>query len=168
LLTFAAQTFYTKDWFDNLKPLTGGTHTCLFARGNKLFTEGHEDTIFCIVGGEDKYPEHRKLLTSTNFFQDSTEPKLDGYNNVRGLAGLASVSKFIVAAVRSSGTEEMALYVPYVAHSYPFEIFMLFPDTYRITRPLGTAPNSRKTTAGSKKTHIQSLSPLRTASRSTC
>lgn len=169
LLTFVVQTFYTKDWFEtDVHVLAENTRGCLFAHGNKLFKEGPEDAIFCIVDGDDKYPEHRKLLVSNDFFQNSTEPKLDGYSSVKGLVGLAAVSKFIVAAVRSKGTDEMALYVPCITLSYPFRIFILFPDMYRITRLLGTVPNSRKTTAGSRKTLIPSSSPLRTVSRLMC
>ncbi|KAA8896294.1 hypothetical protein FN846DRAFT_910817 [Sphaerosporella brunnea] len=106
------KTYYTKDWFDSeVKPLKEDTHSCLFARGNPLFKEAKVSTVLCIVDGDDKYPEHRKLMMSDNFFEDSIEPKLDGYNHVRGLAGLASVKKFLVAAIRSAGTDEMALYV---------------------------------------------------------
>jgi hypothetical protein len=101
-----------------VKLLTENTHGCLFARGNPLFEEAKSSTTLCIVDGDDKYPEHRRLMVSDNFFQESAEPKLDGYNHVRGLAGLASVKKFLVAAVRSSGTDEMALYVPHIVCSY--------------------------------------------------
>jgi hypothetical protein len=104
-----------------MKPLLEDTHGCIFARGTPIFKEAKDETILCIVKGSDAYPEHRKLLISDNWFKDSDEPNLDGYKPVDGLAGLAGIQKFIVAAVKARGTDEMALYVvrecPLVAHN---------------------------------------------------
>ncbi|KAF8248414.1 Oligoxyloglucan reducing end-specific cellobiohydrolase [Wilcoxina mikolae CBS 423.85] len=111
-LSCVDKTYYTKDWFQSgVKFLSANTHGCLFAHGNNVFTQRRVSSIFCIVDGNDKYPEHRKLLTSEDFFGNSVEPKLDGYNTMKGFVGLASVTKFLIAAVRSAGTDEMALYI---------------------------------------------------------
>ena len=95
-----------------MKLLIKNTHGCLFARGTKHFKEAEDNTILCIVDGKDKLPENRKLVISNDFFEhEPEEPRLDGYKRVEGLVGIAAVQKFILAAVRSYGTEEMALYV---------------------------------------------------------
>jgi hypothetical protein len=150
-----------------MKLLTEDTHSCLFARGNPLFKEAKTDTVLCIVDGDDKYAENRKLLVSDTFFKDSTEPKLDGYNHVRGLAGLASVKKFLVAAVRSAGTDEMALYVPRIAFSYN-KYSLFFPDMFQMMQTPGTGLNSLKTTVDLKKMHILFSNRRHTAFKSMC
>ncbi|KAH0608049.1 uncharacterized protein H6S33_002101 [Morchella sextelata] len=105
-------TYYTKDGFDSdMKQLRDDTHSCIFARGTEIFSEAKDYTIVCIVNGKDSFAEHRKLVVSDNFFDTEVEPKLNGYSTVDGLAGIAGVQKFIVAAVKSKGTDEMALYV---------------------------------------------------------
>lgn len=48
-------------------------------------------------------------MVSDDWFKTQKEPKLDGFREVKGVAVLASVQKFLLAAVRSSGTDEMAL-----------------------------------------------------------
>lgn len=97
-----------------MKRLRDNTHSCIFARGTENFSEAQDHTIVCIVDGKDRYPEHRKLVVTNNFFDNEVEPKLNGYSTVDGLAGIAVVQKFIVAAVKSKGTDEMALYVAIV------------------------------------------------------
>ncbi|KAL7269099.1 vacuolar protein sorting/targeting protein PEP1 [Rhizina undulata] len=105
-------TYYTRDGFDSdMKLMRENTHGCLFARGTEIFDEASDYTILCIVDGKDRYPENRKLVVSENFFEGEREPRLDGYKTVEGVVGIASVQKFIVAAVKSAGTEEMALYI---------------------------------------------------------
>ncbi|CAZ85060.1 unnamed protein product [Tuber melanosporum] len=105
-------TYYTKDGFDSeMKKLKEETHGCMFARGTPIFEGAKDETVLCIVNGDTAYTENRRLLVSHNWFRDSEEPKLDGYKTVNGLAGLAGIQKFIVAAVKTRGTDEMALYV---------------------------------------------------------
>ncbi|KAI5789111.1 hypothetical protein EDC01DRAFT_128633 [Geopyxis carbonaria] len=106
------QTFYTKDWFkSNPQKLRDGTHGCLFAQGTKHFKEASESTILCVVNGKDNFREHRQLLISEDFFASEREPKLDGYNVIEGLVAVAAAQKFIVAAVRTEGTDKLALFV---------------------------------------------------------
>jgi len=93
-----------------MKKLREGTHGCMFAHSSPIFKRAKDETILCIVDGDTSYTESRKLLISNNWFKDSEEPKLDGYKTIDGLAGLAGIQKFIVAAVKTRGTDEMALY----------------------------------------------------------
>lgn len=110
LICDGGQSYYTKDGFDSdMKLLRENTHSCIFARGTEIFTEAKDYTILCIVNGDDRFPEHRKLVVTDDFFENEVEPRLNGYSTVDGLAGIAGVQKFIVAAVKSKGTDEMAL-----------------------------------------------------------
>lgn len=92
----------------------------------------------CIVDGEDSKPMHRKLVISDDFFGHNQEDvKLDGINVLGGVAELAAVHKFIVVAVKSVGTEEMALYVTDDAQQwhraeFPHEHGSLKEDAYTI------------------------------------
>ena len=38
------------------------------------------------------------------------EPKLDGFQTYEGIVGMVVVQKFLIVAVKSVGTDEMALY----------------------------------------------------------
>lgn len=62
-----------------------------------------------MVDDDSKFHENRLLEISHNF-RDWVTPKLDGINLLKGVNGLAAVEKFIVAAIRSKGTDEMALF----------------------------------------------------------
>src|SRR5258705_3452725 len=83
----------------------------MFARSTTEFDKGSENTILCIVDGAKAGLERRILLVSKDFFKARQEPDLDGSKKIEGLTGLASVKKYIVAAVKSAGTDEMALFV---------------------------------------------------------
>jgi hypothetical protein len=106
------KSYYTTDFFKtDPKELLDHTHRCTFTQSTKAFNETTESTVLCIVDGKDSHPLHRKLVISDNWFKDKEEPLLDGIKVVEGVAELAAVYKFIVVAVKSSGTDEMALYV---------------------------------------------------------
>lgn len=105
------KTYYTKDWFESdMKLLRENTYGCVFARGSEHFSAASDSTVLCIVEGKNMNAENR-ILVVTEDFSTFDEPALNGYNKVRGLAGLASVSKFLVAAVRPLGTDHMSLFV---------------------------------------------------------
>lgn len=107
------QTYYTTNWFKDIKLLKKLTRTCLFARSTKLMKGGEEDTVLCVLDDATKFHQNRILEISDNF-KDWDAPKLDGINHLKGVNGLAAVQKFMVAALRSEGTDEMALFVsPY-------------------------------------------------------
>jgi len=107
-------TYYTKNWFKDITPLKKQTHGCAFARGTKEFKEAQKETVLCIVDGkDDKYQEHWRILVSDDWFDNEEEPRLDGYRAVTGVTIMASVTKFIVAAVKIRGSDNMQLYDMY-------------------------------------------------------
>ena len=82
----------------------------MFARSTKIFEGASDETALCIVDDEgSSLRTRRRLVVSDDWFSSQKEPKLDGYREVKGVAVLASVQKFLLAAVRSQGTDEMAL-----------------------------------------------------------
>lgn len=96
--------------------LRSGTRGCNFARSSELFSAGtefaNEDRILCIVRG--RYSPWRKdyrLVITDTYFTDEYEPDLEPGRAVKGLVSMAVVKKYIVAAVKAAGTDEMALYV---------------------------------------------------------
>ncbi|KAK6336356.1 vacuolar protein sorting/targeting protein PEP1 [Orbilia brochopaga] len=111
------EAYYTKDNFKT-KPtkLLSGTHGCAFAHSSKQFDTATDDTVLCIVNGKDPFvSEQRRLYVSENYFKGgldgATEPKLDGQSTYQGVTGIAVVQKFLIVAVKSSGTTEMALFI---------------------------------------------------------
>lgn len=131
-------TYYTTDFFKtDPKELLGDTHKCMFTQSTPGFNETTDSTVLCIVDGENAHPKHRKLVISDNWFKDKEEPKLDGINVIEGVAETAAVFKFIVVAVKSTGTDEMALYVTDDAKQwhraeFPHEHSGLKEDAYTI------------------------------------
>jgi len=86
----------------------------MFARSTQVFDKGTQYTILCTVDGKDPSDhEKRRILIDDNWFEGgakkATEPLLDGVRPYEGIAGIASVQKFLVVAVRSPGTDEMLL-----------------------------------------------------------
>ncbi|KAF3919799.1 Sortilin [Dactylellina cionopaga] len=109
--------YYTRDNFKT-KPelLLENTHGCTFAQASKQFDSATDDTILCVVEGSNTYAsDKRRLYVSDNYFkggiEKATEPKLDGQSTYQGITGIAVVQKFLIVAVKSSGTTEMALFV---------------------------------------------------------
>lgn len=88
----------------------------MWARNTDIFTTGDDQTdknrILCVTEG--KFSKQRKdyrLVITDNFGEDVVEPPLSEGRTVAGIAHLASAKGFIVAAAKSEGTDEMALYV---------------------------------------------------------
>jgi hypothetical protein len=110
---------YTLDGFKtNAKALRDNTSGCQWAKGTELFAErqsGVEDNrILCITKG--KYTPWKKdyrLMLSDSFFQDEFEPALEEGRTVSGVAKIAAVKSYILAASVADKTDEMALYVTY-------------------------------------------------------
>ncbi|KAF8468863.1 hypothetical protein BDZ91DRAFT_847692 [Kalaharituber pfeilii] len=132
-------TYHTKNGFEKSpeKLVDRRTHGCMFAWSTDLFDQSDKDTILCITDGASSDPEARILLVSNDFFKNSKEPKLDGFREMTGLTGLAAVKRFIVAAVKSPNTDEMALFVSDDAENwdraeFPSEHGGLKQDAYTI------------------------------------
>lgn len=114
---------YTKDGFStDAKLLRGDTAGCYWARSTALFTTGNADLdadrILCSVKGEySSWLEDYRLLISDYYFDSDAEddgefePDLEPGRTVPGVANMAAVKKYIVAAASSKNTDEMALYV---------------------------------------------------------
>ncbi|KAL9078519.1 MAG: hypothetical protein Q9157_002575, partial [Trypethelium eluteriae] len=109
---------YTTDGFQTEpKELKEGSSMCIWARTQKLFSTGDKkkdaDQTLCIVPGRfSLWKTDFRLLTSTDYFnKDEVEPGMENNRPVTGLATIASVKGYIVAAARSEFTAEMSLYV---------------------------------------------------------
>ncbi|KAI1387058.1 Oligoxyloglucan reducing end-specific cellobiohydrolase [Hypoxylon trugodes] len=116
---------YTTDNFESdAKFLRGRTQGCWWAKSSPLFSSGQEDLdaqrILCIVrGGIFSPQEDNRLLISDNFFSAEAadgviqefEPNLIGDSSVRGIVSIVEVKKFLLVAVSSLNTAEMALFV---------------------------------------------------------
>ncbi|EWC45975.1 hypothetical protein DRE_04768 [Drechslerella stenobrocha 248] len=139
--------YYTKDNFKT-KPqkLLDHTHGCTFAHSSKQFDSATDDTVLCIVEGKESImSEQRRLYISENYFKGgldgAIEPKLDGQSTYQGVTGIAVVQKFLVVAVKSSGTTEMALFVSVNAKDwerseFPSENGKVEQDAYTILESL--------------------------------
>ena len=110
--------YYTKDGFDSEpKLLRTDTQQCMWARTHDLFETGDEekdrDQTMCIVRGKYSSDDTDfRLLTSTDYFEkNEVEPEMEDERSVAGIASLAAVKGYIVAAARAARTQEMSLYV---------------------------------------------------------
>ena len=79
-----------------------------------MFDKGTDYTVFCIIEGKTSaLPQKRRLVLSDDWFnegENALEPKLDGFQTYEGIVGMVVVQKFLIVAVKSVGTDEMALY----------------------------------------------------------
>lgn len=108
--------FYTVDDFQTVNELREGTRGCAWAVGTPQFAEDAavvvKDRAFCIVRGlYSPFPADNRLLVSDDFFDTEIEPGVDGNRAVTGIISMAAVKKYLVAAAKSEGTDELALYV---------------------------------------------------------
>ncbi|KAK6540989.1 vacuolar protein sorting/targeting protein PEP1 [Orbilia ellipsospora] len=110
--------YYTQDNFKTKpKLLLDNTHGCTFARSSKQFDAATDDTVLCVVEGSNSYlSDKRRIYVSDNYFKGATvdsgvEPKLDGQSTYQGVTGIAVVQKFLIVAVKSTGTTEMGLFI---------------------------------------------------------
>ncbi|KAI9806669.1 MAG: hypothetical protein M1825_006126 [Sarcosagium campestre] len=98
------------------KKIRGHTRGCRFAHSTELMTTDHDavddDRIFCVVRGRNSpWRKDHRLVRSDNHFVEELEPDLDRGRTVQGLVSIATAQRFMVAAARSEGTDEMALFV---------------------------------------------------------
>lgn len=88
----------------------------MWARNTDVFTTGvdkyDQNRILCAAEGKfSKQQKDYRLVITDNFGEDFIEPPMSDGRTVAGIAHVASAKGFIVAAARSEGTDEMALYV---------------------------------------------------------
>src|SRR5271154_2482298 len=109
--------YYTDDDFKTIHQLGDGTRGCQWAVSTPQFAEDIsvevKDRIFCIVKGlYSPWAKDNRLLVSDDYFNDNQiEPALDDGRSVTGIISMASVKKYLVAAAKAEGTDELALYV---------------------------------------------------------
>jgi len=109
--------YYTTDGFSTEpKKMRDDALTCLFAQSSGMFKmkrpEVEKTQVFCIVKGSfDSSSNNYRLVSSTDFFQnEDVEPVKHEDRAVTGIMNLAAVKSYIVAAAKSEGTTELALY----------------------------------------------------------
>jgi hypothetical protein len=86
----------------------------MFSRSTEAFKQDSKKGVFCISLDPDSsrnWPENLRLIKSEDWFETTTVVEVDESKHVRGFIGMGEVQGFIIAAVKSSGTEELALYV---------------------------------------------------------
>lgn len=116
-----AKTLYTTDDFKSVHDLRGDAFDCNWAVGHPQFGQDLDvsnqigNRVLCIVPGL-KVPLGfaNRLVYSDNFFRDhddGIEVKLQHGRPVSGVISTAAVKKYLVAAAKSQGTDELALYV---------------------------------------------------------
>lgn len=113
--------FYTTDDFTTVTPLRDNNLGCSWAAGHPQFaqdldtSDDIENRILCVVPGlKDPFGHANRLVFSDDFFksnEEGVEVKLQHGRPVTGIISTAAVKKFLVAAARSEGTDELALYV---------------------------------------------------------
>ncbi|KAK3675521.1 vacuolar protein sorting/targeting protein PEP1 [Recurvomyces mirabilis] len=123
--------WYTKDGFaTDPKLLRDDASVCIYAKSTEQFTTGDEDRdldqVLCIVSGIfSPFSSDYRLLSSSDYFnKDEVEPEMteDG-RTVSGIINVASVKSYLVAAAKSEGTTEMAMYVTDDAQSWHRAVF---------------------------------------------
>ncbi|KAA8644881.1 vacuolar protein sorting/targeting protein PEP1 [Aspergillus tanneri] len=135
---------YTTDDFNTVKPLRESIGGCAWAVGHPQFAENLdiareiEDRSLCVVPGlKVPLPHANRLIYSDDYFNsdiEGSEVMLQG-RPVSGVISTAAVKRFIVAAVKSQGTEELALYVTIDSklwHRAEFEGHRIQEDAYTI------------------------------------
>lgn len=140
-------TYYTEDAFDSKALLLReNTHACVFARSTMNFKEASAKLVICIdedKGSNRKFPMNLRLVSTDNWFR--TEKEVSSDNGViRGVVGLGAVQTYLVAATKSPGTDEMALYITddgetWDLAEFPHDHGGLKEDAYTIleSRPYG-------------------------------
>ncbi|KAF2750850.1 vacuolar protein sorting/targeting protein 10 [Sporormia fimetaria CBS 119925] len=121
MFTGIGATYYTEDGFKSKpKRLREDRKMCIWAKGTERFlqdsdmSDKFDSRVLCITTG--KYSERSKdmrLLISDKYFQDGDEhePVMSSGRTVSGMANMAAVKGYIVAAAKSDHSEELALYV---------------------------------------------------------
>ncbi|KAF1842661.1 vacuolar protein sorting/targeting protein 10 [Cucurbitaria berberidis CBS 394.84] len=110
------RTYYTEDGFKSEpKILVDDRRMCQWAKSSERFLEGsdkHDKRVLCITRG--KYSDRSKdfrLLMTDNYFKDEEEPVMSSERTVQGMANMAAVKGYLVAAAKSDHSSELSLYV---------------------------------------------------------
>lgn len=110
--------YYTDDDFESIHMMGTMTRGCQWAVGTEQFGEKaknlHDDRIFCIAEGlYSPWQTDNRLLMSDTYFDGHTgiEVGLDGGRPITGVISMAPVKGYLVAAAKSPGTDELALFV---------------------------------------------------------
>lgn len=110
--------YYTTDGFDTKpKLLRDDAISCIWAKSHNLFTTNDDgkdnDRTLCIVQGpESPFSADFVLRISDDFFESEGEqPKMEAGQPVKGVINVASAKSYLVAAAKSEGSSEMAMYV---------------------------------------------------------
>ncbi|OXV06146.1 hypothetical protein Egran_06086, partial [Elaphomyces granulatus] len=139
------KTFYTTDDFKTIKPLRDYSRSCSWAVQTPQFAEGLdaadkiENRVFCVVAGvKISFEYANRLVYSDDFFHDDEEgieTKLHKERPVSGILNSAAVTKYLLVAAKSQGTDELALYVTddaIVWHHAEFGKHKLEEDAYTV------------------------------------
>ncbi|QIW97150.1 hypothetical protein AMS68_002668 [Peltaster fructicola] len=107
--------YYTTDGFDSVMLLHENVRSCLWAKSTEQFSTGDEDQdknrILCNIEGEYSFfLSDSQIFITDDFFETKSEPYLDGDRAVNGIIEIASVTGYLAAAAKSSGSNELALY----------------------------------------------------------
>lgn len=114
---------YTTDNFSKgPKFLRGDTEGCHWAKSSAKFTTGQKDLdtdrILCVAKGRfSPWRKDYRVVVSDNFFAEEGkvvqefEPELEAGRTVQGIVNMAIVTKYLIVAASSEGTDEMAMYV---------------------------------------------------------
>ena len=108
--------YYTLNDFKTVQELRTNTRGCRWAASTPRFGIGIEpevdDRVFCIAKGlYSPWPKDNRLMVSDNYFDTELETVVDSGRTVAGIIETAPVSKYMLAATKSEGSDELALYV---------------------------------------------------------
>ncbi|KAF2277402.1 vacuolar protein sorting/targeting protein 10 [Westerdykella ornata] len=114
-------TYYTEDGFKSKpKLLRDDRRMCIWAKGTDRFlldndkSDKYDNRVLCITTGKFSHrSKDFRLLISDKYFDDGDEhePVMSSGRTVSGMANMASVKGYIVAAAKSDHSNELALYV---------------------------------------------------------
>ncbi|KAF2187204.1 vacuolar protein sorting/targeting protein 10 [Zopfia rhizophila CBS 207.26] len=108
--------WYTEDGFRSKpKLLRADRKMCIWAKSSDRFlmdSDKHDNRVLCVSKGKssDLIKDFR-LLISDNYFKDEYEPVMSSGRTVSGMANMASVKGYLVAAAKAEHSSELTLYV---------------------------------------------------------
>ncbi|PYH84716.1 vacuolar protein sorting/targeting protein 10 [Aspergillus uvarum CBS 121591] len=115
------RSYYTTNDFETTKLLRESAAGCSWAVGHPDFADNVPsfdqlvDRTLCVAPGlKVPFGHANRLVYSDDYFSssaDGIEVKLHADRPISGVISTAAVKKFVVAAVKSKGTDELALYV---------------------------------------------------------
>jgi photosystem II stability/assembly factor-like uncharacterized protein len=110
--------YYTDDDFKTVHIMGTMTRGCQWAVATEQFGENaedlHENRIFCIAEGlYSPWQTDNRLLMSDTYFEGHTgiEVGLDSGRPITGIISMAPAKNFLVAAAKTAGSDELALFV---------------------------------------------------------